>query len=296
MNVDAAAAYSERRRGEALLIVRDGTVVHERYAPGYDPESAHALYSGTKSFWGVCAGVAREDGLLRLDETVGETFPSWSRGERAAVTVRELLSLTSGIGFGGLGGAVPTYERALGVELEHAPGSTFTYGGIPLQIFGAILSHKLRAQNLTPQGYLRAKLLAPIGCEVSRWRSLADGTQPLPTGAFLTARAWARFGALIAAEGRFDGARLASAETIGDALRGSVSNPHYGLGWWLDPLGREDGVVYASGSGGQAMYVLRSERTVVVRLGAGGSFDHKAFLRSLLDGRTRARSVTAREP
>jgi CubicO group peptidase (beta-lactamase class C family) len=282
VNFERASAYSERHKGQALLVRRDGTTLFERYANDYDPATAHALYSGTKSFWGTLATIARDEGLLALDETVGATFPAWQHGERANVTLRHVLSLTSGIGFGGLGSAVPLYAKALATELKTQPGSTFTYGGIPLQVFGAVLAEKLRPRGLTPHEYLRERILDPIGCSIERWRSLSDGTQPLPTGAFVRASEWVKYGELIAALGQWDGRTIVSPESLLDCFEGSRANPRYGLGWWLSPIVDRKDIAYASGSGGQAMYVLRHDRTVVVRFGDGGSFKHEAFLKHLL--------------
>jgi CubicO group peptidase (beta-lactamase class C family) len=118
LNVPGGAAYAQRHAPHALLVRQRGKTLHESYAPGYDERKPHALYSGTKAFWGVTALCAQEDGLLALDERVAETFPEWSADIRKrSVTLRQLLQLTSGIGFGGLGNAVPTYERALAVGL-----------------------------------------------------------------------------------------------------------------------------------------------------------------------------------
>ena len=77
------------------------------------------------------------------------------------MTLRELLALTSGIGFGGLGSAVPTYERALAVAIKDEPGKRFTYGGIPLQVFGAVLARKLDPRELTPHAYLARAVARP---------------------------------------------------------------------------------------------------------------------------------------
>jgi len=256
---------------QALLAMRDGEIVFERFVAPFTADTPHALYSGTKSFWGTAALAARDDGLLSLDELVGDTFESWRAGFRRDVTLRMLLQLTSGIGFGGLGNAVPTYEKALAVEPKNEPGSTFTYGGIPLQVFGAVFAQKLGARSLTPHAYLRERVLDPIGCDVASWRVLRDGTNPLPTGAFLTAASWARYGSWMA---------------TGDhaaCLRGSAANPRYGLGWWLSPLPEEPDLFYASGSGGQAMYVFPSRRTVVVTFAAASSpVAHVTLLRRLL--------------
>lgn len=284
MNFERAAAYADKHGGQAFLVQRDGVTLFERYRDDFDPATPHALYSGAKSFWGLVAGIAQDEGLLALDETVGQTFEAWAAGERAGVTLRQLLSLTSGIGFGGLGNAVPVYAKALAVTLKTAPGSTFTYGGIPLQVFGAVLAEKLKSRNISPHEYLKEKILDPIGCTIDRWRSLADGTQPLPTGAFVRASEWAKYGALVAALGEWNGRTIVSAERLVDCFEGSHPNPRYGLGWWLSPIVDRKDIAYASGSGGQAMFVLRHDRTVVVRFGDGGSFKHEAFLKQLLGG------------
>ena len=53
MNLEAAAAYAERHQLHALLVLHGTRVVAERYGGGWSADSPHALYSGTKSFWGV---------------------------------------------------------------------------------------------------------------------------------------------------------------------------------------------------------------------------------------------------
>ena len=85
-------------------------IVAQEYGDGFDAEKPHLLYSGTKSFWGPAALCARDDGLLELDEPVAATFAAWDDDPwKRRVTLRMLLSLTAGFGFGGLGAAVPEY-------------------------------------------------------------------------------------------------------------------------------------------------------------------------------------------
>lgn len=282
MNVDAAAAYAEKHALHALLVVRGGEVIFERYGGGYDADKPHALYSGTKSFWGVLAVAAQHDGLLDVDEPVSHTFPAWSAGAKARVRLRDLLQLTSGIGFGGLGSAVPAYDKALAVELKDEPGTKFVYGGIPLQVFGAVLARKLAPRGLTPHAYLRERILDPIGLHVASWRTLGDGTQPLPTGASVTSREWIKFGRLVAHGGASERKTIVPRAALACCFTGSAANPRYGLGWWLSPLARHPDVAYASGAGGQAMYVIPSADAVVVRFGGSASYKHDAFLKRLL--------------
>jgi CubicO group peptidase (beta-lactamase class C family) len=254
----AAYAYHEKHGGQALLFLREGEVSFERYAGGFDATKPHALYSGTKSFWGVCAIAARDDGLLSLDE------PVWH-----GATIRQLLDLTAGAPFGGLGSAVPSFEKALAVLPTDLPGRSFTYGGIPLQIFGAVLSQRLAPRGTSAHAYLASAVLQPAGVHIASWRTLKDGTHPFPTGAFLAAREWARYGEYVR-EHR---------DRYAECFRGSAANPRYGLGWWLAPKGAPSDLFYASGSGGQALYVAPSAQTTIVRFAAGGSFAHETFLR-----------------
>jgi CubicO group peptidase (beta-lactamase class C family) len=283
MDPEAAFAYAERHVLHGLAIEVAGAIVLERYANGYDADKPHALYSGTKSFWGVTAAAAHDNGLLDLDETVAQTVPEWAADARhARVTLRDLLALTSGIGFGGLGSAVPTYDKALATQIKDEPGERFTYGGIPLQVFGAVLARKLAPRGLTPHAYLRERLLDPIGLNVGAWRSLKDGTQPLPTGASLTAREWLKFGRFVLDGGRWNGKSLVRETSLAACFIGSTANPRYGLGWWLHPIDVPAGIAHASGSGGQALYLIPSERAIVVKFGQSTSYKHDAFLKRLL--------------
>ncbi|MGC2131233.1 MAG: serine hydrolase domain-containing protein [Candidatus Aquilonibacter sp.] len=246
---------------QALLVSRGGSIVHESYGADFSASMPHALYSGTKSFWGIAALEARAEGLLDLDERV-----------RDGITVRMLLNLTAGYGFGGLGSAVPTFERALEIVPKNAPGSTFTYGGIPLQVFGAFFAERLRPQNMTPHDYLRERVLEPARLTVASWRALKDGTHPLPTGAFLRAHDWLAYGTYV----------LAHRERYAEAFVGSERNARYGLGWWLSGPKLPPDLFYASGSGGQALYVIPSQDLVAVRFSDGGSPNHPATVKTIM--------------
>ncbi len=245
---------------QALLVQRAGRIINASYDGGFTASTPHALYSGTKSFWGIAALEARADGLLDLDEPV-----------RSGYTVRMLLDMTAGYGFGGLGSAVPTYEHALEIPLKNTPGSKFTYSGIPLQVFGAFFVARLRPRKKTPHEYLQERVLQPAGVAVASWRTLKDGTHPLPTGAFLTAKNWLAYGTYV----------LAHRERYAQAFVGSPANARYGLCWWLADKRMPPDTFYASGSGGQGLYVIPSLELVAVRFSDGGSPNHSATVKKL---------------
>lgn len=276
IDTEAAAAYARKHGLRALAIAQGNDLLIEEYGDGFSRQTPHPLYSGTKSFWGVAALYAQSDGLLALEERVAETIDLWRDDPwKRRVTLRMLLSLTAGFGFGGLGSAVPTYERALTTSLRDEPGSRFTYGGIGFQVFGAVLARKLAARAQTPQDYLHARVLEDAGVRIANWRKLSDGTLPAPTGAFLTALDWLEYGRFVQRERTL----------LAPCFEGTQANARYGLGWWLGAAGAPEGLVYASGSGGQALYLMPSLKMTVVHFGKSSSYRHDAFVKRLFAAR-----------
>jgi CubicO group peptidase (beta-lactamase class C family) len=266
-----ALQYARTHGLHALVLARGDELLAQEFGDGLDAETAHPLYSGTKSFWGVTALFARADGLLKLDERVAETIEPWRADPwKRRVTLRMLLTLTAGFGFGGLGASVPTYDRAIDTPLRDEPGTRFTYGGIPLQVFGAVLARKLGATT-TPHDYLRERILNGASVTISRWRTLADGTLPLPTGASMRAADWLAYGRFV----------LARRHELNECFEASPHNPRYGLAWWLAPRGAPPDLFYASGSAGQALYVVPSLDVVAVHFAKSSSYRHEAFLKRL---------------
>lgn len=312
----AAASYSAAREGISFLVLVDGRVVFEDYANGGSSGRPHELASGTKSFSGVLAAAAVKDGLLALDEKVSATLAEWKADPRKEpVTVRQLLSLTSGVKTGGERGRVPTYADAVAAPFVDRPGARFSYGAVPFQVFGEVVRRKLAPRREDPLGYLRRRVLDPIGLAVGRWRRGTDGQPHLPSGAALTARDWAKLGELVRLGGQWNGTELLDAGALDACFEGTAANPRYGLSWWLNrpidprraadipvlrrnpaPLVGVPGVpgdlVFAAGAGDQRLYVSRSRGLVVVRQARGilralrgerSGFSDAAFLGLLLD-------------
>ena len=85
----------------SLLVVRGGDLVFEAYYGGFaDPNQTVQIWSATKSFTSTGVGIAIDEGLLRLDQTVGELIPdripAGADPRSASVTVEQLLAMTSG--------------------------------------------------------------------------------------------------------------------------------------------------------------------------------------------------------
>lgn len=278
-NFAAAARYSAERRGVSVLVMQRGEVVYEDYPNQGDPSRGWELASGTKSFTGVMAAAAVQDRLLSWDEPCADTLREWRVDERRRITIRHVLSLTSGIE-GGPIARPPTYADAIAQPAGAAPGERFAYGPTPFQIFGEIMRRKTGGD---PLDYLTRRVLAPLNITPTHWRRGADGMPHMPSGAGLTARDWARFGwfVLQGGEGRLD------RDALAQCFIGSRANPGYGLSWWLlrnglVPPGRAagievdtamsdryGGISMAAGAGNQRLYLVPGLDLVVVRQATG---------------------------
>lgn len=272
LNFDAAAAYARKHTLHALVVATSNETLFETYESGYRPDVPHPIYSGTKSFWGTAALCAVNDGLFDLDEPVVGVIPEFAGDIRRGITARMLLSMTAGYGFGGLGASVPTYEKALTIPLKNRPGEIFTYGGIPLQVFGAFFARVLQSRGETPHEYLQRRVLESARVRIDEWRTLSDGAHPLPTGVQLRASEWLAYGRYM----------LKHTKENAEALRGTSANARYGLCWWLAPAGVPDDTFYASGSAGQGLYIVPSHDLVIVHFAKSTSYKHDALLKKLL--------------
>ncbi len=313
-----ACDYSARHGGVTCVVMVGGQIVHEQYRQAGDEAERWRLASGTKSFSGVLAAAAAQDGLLSLDEPVSDTLTEWRADERRTITVRQLLSLTSGIDTpapGGGGRATP--EATVARRALHAPGVHFSYGQAPFQIFAALMARKLGAamNGESPEAYLQRRVLAPLGITLEfRPLPLLDrGGTDWGGGGAMAARDWARFGEFVRQGGRWQGRQLVDAAVLAQNFSGSATHPGYGLTWWLKPPpgatvpleGTTENatdffkggaatlpvaqVWMAAGAGKQRLVILPERQLVAVRQTArvlGGEragFSDVAFLRLLVE-------------
>jgi CubicO group peptidase (beta-lactamase class C family) len=243
---EAAARHSERLGGEALVVMLDGRIVFERYADPKWQATPHLLASGTKSFAGIAATFAIEDGLLSLDERVADTIDEWKPDPRkSTITVRQLLSLSAGLdpmsdtldnGRNALAAGIrDRAAAAIAKPLKADPGRRFLYGPASFYVFGELLRRKLAAADTGDRdavAYLERKLFRPLGIEVRFLRDAA-GNPNLAGGGRTTARDWARLGEWMRRKGEIDGKRLLPEARIDELLVANGPNERYGLTWWL---------------------------------------------------------------
>lgn len=309
INCDAAARYSDRFRGEVVLVVHEGQIVCEHYRDS-GPEDAWEIASGVKSFAGAMAAAAVQDGLMTLDEPVADTITEWAEDDRLSqITIRQLLSLVSGLNV--RLDRHHSYAGSIEASVDAEPGQRFAYGPRPFAIFGEIMQRKLIAAgyDLTPSEYFRARVLIPIEADVRSW-SAFEGDSLLSEGVEITPIGWARFGYLVLHGGEMSGLRLLDEGAVASMFEQRYMRI-YGMGWWLHHRGvaparrvrSDDGDIHAAsgsfptvyaamGSGDQRLYLMPEYDLVIVRMTRGVrhhrslqrdiGFSGQEFLRELL--------------
>jgi CubicO group peptidase (beta-lactamase class C family) len=249
------------------------------------PTSRIGWRAARKLFFGAMLAAAVEDGLLKLDEKVVETIVEWKDDPRKSqITIRHLLSLTSGIYGGSTREPSPSYARAVVIaDAKFWPGERFQYGPIPYQLFGELMRRKLAERGESVEAYMKRRVLDPIGLKPVRWVKDVDGNIHLPNGAIMTAREWAKFGLFVLHQGKWEGRQIVPWMVLRECFVGTGANPYYGITFWLKENGNAPrDLVMARGLGTQRLFIIPSLELVVVQFAETEQFDDSSFWRRLL--------------
>ena len=262
-------ALCERSGADACLVVQGGRIVQEWVGPTYrDPMEA---MSSTKSVAGLLAGMLVADGKLAADDPVARFVPEWTAGAQAGVTVRQLLTMTSGL----LGSHVPRPPEStvsgvldkdslvFGLPLVDAPGAAWAYSNEGAYLLSPVLR---RAAGEPLEEYAARRLFEPLGMGSTRLRVLPEGQPWTHATMWSTPRDLARIGQLMLQRGRWRGEQVVPEAWVEASVRPSQDlNPDYGLLWWLNVPGG----FAARGAHNTNVYVFPDRDLVVVRMQAG---------------------------
>ncbi len=294
LNFDAAWKVASESGSHTVLVMQNGKIVFEKYNR-WGKNMPHALASGSKSFTGLLAVAAVQDGLLKsLDDKVADTLTEWKSDPiKSKVTIRQLLSLESGMmgGSAALDSNWESYAEAANQPIRVQPETRFHYGPYPFLTFGAVLTKKLGKE--TVEAYLNRRIMQPLGIS-ARWKKTEGGEIALPGGAAMTARDWATLGQMLLQKGNWEGKQILPSKLLEECYRPGHANPGYGMSFWLTAdttaLFRKGTTkadfAMAAGKGGQRLYLLPKQNLVVIRMGPVFKDDYKdvPFLSSLLGG------------
>jgi CubicO group peptidase (beta-lactamase class C family) len=207
---------SARGLVHAVVVVQSGQIVYERFREGHSCDQIEHTMSVAKMMGAVLAGLLVGDGALVLDGPV--SFEAWPAGDpRRRITLRHLLNMTSGLewhedndfmelAFGG--GATQLAEYTAAKPLAQAPGTHYQYSDGTPSLVGELARIALGGSRSDVAGYVRRRLLEPVGMLRTELEFDRNGTWYGSSGVRWSACDLARFGLLLARDGRWASKRL----------------------------------------------------------------------------------------
>lgn len=269
-------AAADESGSTGLAMFHEGGLVGEWYAGG-QPQAVESM-SVTKPILSLGVGVLLEEGRIEsLDTPVHEFYPQWEKGDHAEVTLRHLLTHTSGLGRAMDTHALNTAEDRVALALESdivtAPGEKTQYNNNAMNLLAGVIGE---AAGEPADEYLADRVFAPLGIEDFEWERDEAGNPQGQAGLSIRAGDLARLGQLVLQEGVWDGERLVDAGFLEKAVEPQVSEfpqapeSSIGLGWMLlvDEDSEDPGVkaVHHNGDLGQYLLILPDEELVAVRM------------------------------
>lgn len=260
-----------------LMVLRHGHVVAEGWWAPHTAGRTRLLYSLSKSFTSAALGLALQEGLVALDETVVSHFPEYAEDvtdrRTRSMTLRHLASMSSGHTRDMIDDALAGDPRdpVRGFLLsppDEEPGTVFAYSQPCTYTLASVLQ---RAAGMRLSAYLRPRLLDPLGIGEVGWLTWPPGREQGFSGLFATTEDVAKLGQLFLQRGRWQGTQLLSEEYVDLATTRQVDTPQqehvdwqqgYGFQFWMARHGyRGDGAF------GQFCVVLPEQDVVVATTG-----------------------------
>ncbi|TRW14609.1 serine hydrolase domain-containing protein [Glacieibacterium frigidum] len=290
-----APAAAETR---AVVVMQDGRIVAERYGPGYSAANRFISWSMAKSITATLIGMLVDEGKLRLDDPA--PVPAWAKDGRRAVTLRQLLHMSSGLRHDEQGEpqvqdsdtnralfadrSADMLGAAIAVPLIAKPGTDYDYSSQTSVILAGIVQRTIApgvtdpaARRKAMRDFMAARLgfvMPSLICEYD-----ARGTMIGGSLCHATARDWANFGQVYLDGGRFGGRQVVSPAWVEFVRTPAATNPSYGGHFWLNrarPGAKSDALFPDQGPPdtyspvghlGQYVTITPSKRLIVVRLG-----------------------------
>lgn len=291
----------------AALVIQDQEILYEEYWDGYSDSSFSNSFSAGKAIVSLMVGIALDEGKIKsLDQPVGDYIPSYNEGLEKQLTIRHLLSMSSGLDWQETYTTPfsPTAQAYYGSDINklmnemqiiEKPGVEFKYLSGNTQLLAMVLE---AATGQRISDYASEKLWKRIGARKDALWNLdrEDGMEKAYCCFNTNVRDFARFGQLILNKGMWNGQRIISEEYLAEAtspkeylIDSETGKPvdFYGYQWWIVNYKGQQ-IPYMRGILGQYIFVIPEKNAVVVRLGHKRSSeyqgDHPQDVFDYLDG------------
>ena len=266
----------------SLLVFKDNKLVAESYMKDRnDRINLHPIWSCTKQVTGILAGIAADNGLISINDTLSDHLPEVSKHpEKSGITIENLLTMKSGINYNNDGykgedsklareEASNSLDLVLGLAMSTEPGTQFRYKNSDPHLISAILQKRT---GTTMRDWAQEVLFDKIGVTRLEWRTYKDGITFGAFGILTSPREMGKIGQLVANNGIWNGEQIVSKnwldkmtsiqvppdETHNDV---HIDNIAFGYMWWKD-VARN--VNFTWGHGGQYVIINKDKNLVVV--------------------------------
>ena len=275
------------RRTRAVVVLYQGKIVAERYAPGFEQDMPLPGWSMAKGVVNALVGILVGQGKLNLNSPA--LVPEWQRegDPRREITLDQLMRMTSGLEFSEKAGnpfsdvvqmlftTPDAAAYAANKPLTAKPGTCWNYASGTSNLISRIIRHTLGDVGYGQFPY--QALFGPLGMSSARFESDASGTFVGSSFLFATARDWAKFGLLYCHDGVWMGERILPEGWVHYSTTPETTDRQYGAHFWLDIQQKNRTMdldkslpadaFHAIGYEGQCVSIVPSRQLVVVRLG-----------------------------
>jgi CubicO group peptidase (beta-lactamase class C family) len=298
--LDKAKAYAMANNSKTLLIWRGGKLEEAAYGPGSDAATLINAKSMAKPLGAAAVGRAISLGLIKsLDEPAADFIPQWRGTPKAAITIRELLNMTSGLAEQGpVKDPASIFTRSYlhprhgeimvnEYPLTAPPGTRYQYSNASADLVAVIIEAAAKRRYAA---FVSEEVLKPLGAAGGEvWVDRPGGLAHAGCCILLPAETWLRLGLFIMHDGVWEGRRLLPKGYVDAMKTPTASNPRYGLGLWLQGdyiprrgFGRPDQMLGAvlhsepylakdlflfDGNADQVLYMIPSQKLAILRMG-----------------------------
>lgn len=280
-NFLAACAAEPKVQLSHFICVSEETILEEYAVPPYRMDTLRLCYSMTKSFASLAVGIAWDQGLLKLDDRVGDILPDCMppQGHPAwKIRVRDLLTMSGGVHetqYSTLIREKDWVRAYLHQDLPHEPGTYYCYSTHGSHVLSAIVE---RVSGLSLEVFLNRYLFHPMGILEAQWETAPEGRTAGGMGLSLYPVSLARIAQLLLNGGRYAGRQLISKAYLKQATGVQILKQdqpkekiYGGNGYGFQFHIGKDGYYRMDGAFGQVCLVCPEKHRAFVALSSGSN-------------------------
>ena len=252
---------------QAAILIQGNNIIAEYYGEGYNKASLVTSWSVAKSFTSTLIGIAIDDGYINsINDPITDYLSEWKGQGQDNILLKHLLAMQSGMDdhpFAGVIFSTDMVKYSLDRDIMRPPEKAFSYSNEDSMLLGEILEN---ATGLSVQDYADEKLFDILEVEDKWWTDQAGNTVTY-AGLDMTPRDFAKFGLMIARDGKWENKEVVSSSWLETATNSYNDLAPYGFQWWTSnsPNEKEYNFFSAKGLDGQLIYVWPEIDLVFVR-------------------------------